>query len=162
MENNAPQTIAEPKVQIPDEMDKVIKTLPKDKQAVLVAGITQIQSFSGPIPPPEIMQGYESILPGSANRILIMAENQSAHRIDMEKSIVKRSLNQKTLGLVMASVLAIAILGMVVYFAILGLVWLAGVLATTSLLGVLIVLVLGKNPNGKDSQEVEPQKRKKK
>lgn len=37
MENHAPQTIAEPKVQIPDEMDKVIKTLPKDKQAVLVS-----------------------------------------------------------------------------------------------------------------------------
>ena len=108
------------------------------------------------------MQGYESVLPGSANRILTMAENQSAHRIDMEKSIVKRSLNQKTFGLIMGGVLALVILGVVVYFAILGLVWLAGVLATTSLLGVLIVLVLGKTPNGKDDQKPEPQKRKKK
>lgn len=162
MENNTPQATAETKVQIPDEMEKVIKTLSKEKQAVLVAGITQIQSFSGPIPPPEIMQGYENLLPGSANRILTMAENQSAHRIDMEKSIVKRSLNQKTFGLIMGDVLALVILGVVVYFAILGLVWLAGVLATTSLLGVLIVLFLGKTPNGKDDQEPEPQKRKKK
>ncbi len=162
MENEKPQVSVEPKVQIPDEMEEVIKTLPKEKQEVLVAGIMQIQSFSGPIPPPEIMQGYESVLPGSANRILTMAENQSAHRMEMEQSIVKRSLNQKTFGLIMASVLAVAILGMVVYFAILGLVWLAGVLATTSLLGVLVVLVLGKTPNEKDDQTLEPQKRKKK
>ena len=32
--------------------------------------------FSGPIPPPNIMRGYEEILPGAADRILSMAERQ--------------------------------------------------------------------------------------
>jgi uncharacterized membrane protein len=34
----------------------------------------QISQFSGPLPAPEILQRYETILPGSAERILAMAE----------------------------------------------------------------------------------------
>ena len=45
--------------------------------------------FSGPLPPPEIIEAYERILPGSANRILTMAEKNQDHRIEMElKKIV--------------------------------------------------------------------------
>lgn len=40
--------------------------------------------FAGPLPPPAIFQEYESVLPGSADRILAMAEKQSAHRQDLE------------------------------------------------------------------------------
>jgi uncharacterized membrane protein len=32
------------------------------------------QKFSGPLPPPELLEGYERILPGAADRILKMAE----------------------------------------------------------------------------------------
>jgi len=30
--------------------------------------------FSGPIPPPAVMDGYEKVLPGAAERILKMEE----------------------------------------------------------------------------------------
>lgn len=53
------------------------------------SGIAIVESrdefFSGPIPPPQTMAGYETALPGSADRILKMAEEQSAHRQEMEK-----------------------------------------------------------------------------
>ncbi len=42
-------------------------------------------SVSGPIPPPSMMEQYERTLPGSADRILKMAENQSEHRQWIEK-----------------------------------------------------------------------------
>ena len=32
--------------------------------------------FSGPIPPPSIIKGYEEVLPGAAERIISMAENR--------------------------------------------------------------------------------------
>jgi uncharacterized membrane protein len=48
----------------------------------------QEQRFEGPIPPPAVLQGYEQILPGAAERILRMAEQQAAHRHSLElKSI---------------------------------------------------------------------------
>ncbi len=59
----------------------------KDKKVQMVT--TQMQAFfSGPLPPPEVFQKYELILPGSADRILKMAEDQSTHRRDLEKTVV--------------------------------------------------------------------------
>jgi len=49
----------------------------------------QIQSIvathSGPLPPPSVLKGYESVLPGAAERILCMAEKQADHRRGMER-----------------------------------------------------------------------------
>lgn len=44
------------------------------------------QSYSGPIPPPAFLKAYEEIVPGSANRILSMAEKNSDHSIQMDKA----------------------------------------------------------------------------
>ena len=45
-------------------------------------------SFSGPLPHPDIMKGYDDIVPGAAERILKMAENQQNHRFKLEEKIV--------------------------------------------------------------------------
>jgi len=45
----------------------------------LVAQVTQ-ETYQGPIPPPSLLQEYDAVVPGSAERILAMAERQSAHR----------------------------------------------------------------------------------
>jgi len=42
----------------------------------------------GPLPKPEDFGGYESILPGAADRILKMAEQQSIHRQKLEQSVI--------------------------------------------------------------------------
>lgn len=39
-------------------------------------------TFVGPIPPPDILQGYDNILPGLADRIVSMAEAEGNHRRD--------------------------------------------------------------------------------
>ena len=39
-----------------------------------------IFSHSGPLPPPEVIAGYERALPGSADRIIRMAEREQEHR----------------------------------------------------------------------------------
>ena len=50
----------------------------------LVAQHTAVQ-FSGPLPDPQNLQRYEQILPGSAERIMAMAETQLAHRIQNKR-----------------------------------------------------------------------------
>ncbi|MFQ7172706.1 MAG: DUF2335 domain-containing protein [Thomasclavelia ramosa] len=45
-------------------------------------------SYSGPIPHPSDFEQYERVLPGAADRILTMAENQSAHRQTLEKAAI--------------------------------------------------------------------------
>lgn len=47
--------------------------------------ITHAESFSGPIPPPDLLAKYAEIIPDGATRILAMAEKQSKHRQCIEK-----------------------------------------------------------------------------
>ena len=49
--------------------------------------------FSGPLPPPQVLQGYESACPGSAHRIIELAEAQSAHRRRMEEKEVDAQID---------------------------------------------------------------------
>ena len=46
------------------------------------------EEFSGPIPPPAVLERYNQIVPGAAERILAMAEKQSAHRMELEKIVI--------------------------------------------------------------------------
>ena len=49
-----------------------------------VAVVGTIRYVQGPLPPPELLQGYESAVHGGAERVLAMAERQAAHRQKME------------------------------------------------------------------------------
>jgi uncharacterized membrane protein len=46
-------------------------------------------SFSGPLPPPHILSEYEAVFPGCAERIVAMAERQSAHRHELERTHIR-------------------------------------------------------------------------
>ena len=37
--------------------------------------------FAGPLPPPQLFEGYERVCPGAADRILTMAELQTRSRV---------------------------------------------------------------------------------
>lgn len=69
-----------------------------------------ISEFSGPIPPPSIIRGYEDIMPGAADRILKMAEIQSAHRQELEKKMVESEARDSLLGVVFAFMLGLGCL----------------------------------------------------
>jgi len=70
---------------------------PQKQNHTLVA---QAKFYSGLIPPPDSMEQYEKILPGSADRILTMTEKQEAHRIKMEEKQLSISSISSKLGLI--------------------------------------------------------------
>lgn len=72
----------------------------------VVAEVIQSE-FSGPIPPPSIIKGYEEVVPGSADRIIKMAEKQSEHRQQMEEIMIKTEARDSLLGILFAFVLGI-------------------------------------------------------
>jgi len=45
-------------------------------------------SFSGPLPPPALLQQYNQVFPGAAERIVAMAEREAAHRQSLETGVV--------------------------------------------------------------------------
>ena len=75
------------------------------------AVVAVAHSFEGPLPPPDILAGYESVLPGSAERILQLAEQESAHRRDLVASVVEAGVSRSRWGLWLGAVVAMAFLG---------------------------------------------------
>lgn len=88
-----------------DENPDIISVDQKEVKKV-VAEVIQSE-FSGPIPPPSIIEGYERVLPGSADRIIAMAERQSLHRQKMEEKMIDAESRDSLLGVIFAFILGI-------------------------------------------------------
>jgi len=58
----------------------------------------QMQQWSGPLPHPEALERYNQIVPGSAERIIAMAEDQHDHRIEIEKRVIESNISAQKLG----------------------------------------------------------------
>lgn len=75
-----------------------------EKVATVVTRV-MAREFRGPIPAPDILAEYEDISPGFADRIISMAERQSKHRQEIEKTQVKSESRDSLLGVIFAFLL---------------------------------------------------------
>ncbi len=74
-------------------------------------GVVVQHSFSGPLPPPEVLKRFEEVVPGSAERIIKMAEGQFVHRTALEKKVIDSDIARSKLGQILG--FTIAIIGLV-------------------------------------------------
>lgn len=72
---------------------ELLERLPDETKIAIV----EAASFKGPIPPPSLFGQYEEVLPGSADRILALTENQQSHRhkCEMEVLNAKKSVARR-------------------------------------------------------------------
>jgi uncharacterized membrane protein len=77
------------------------------KSTRIIQQVTQESlAFSGPLPHPTVLEGYEKTLPGAAERVIKMAENQAAHRQGIEKVVINSDSRNATLGVIFAFIIA--------------------------------------------------------
>lgn len=104
------------------------------------------QQFQGPLPPPEMLKGYDQTLPGSAHRILTMAEGEQIHRHVMEERSLKYGVSITVVGQLFGLIIALVVVigGFVLIFFDKTL---AGLITLLPSLGGLVMLfIYGKNP----------------
>ena len=68
------------------------------------------ESFSGPLPHPEHFRKYNQIVPGSANRLLKMAEDDLSHVHSIQKSQMTIEAIATIGGLIIGGIIAITAL----------------------------------------------------
>lgn len=74
------------------------------------AGLIAYSHFSGPLPPPEMLARYEEIVPGVAERIVVVVEEQHRHRMDVEigwLNFARDALRVEAIGQYSALVIAV-------------------------------------------------------
>jgi uncharacterized membrane protein len=74
--------------------------------------------YQGPIPPPEMLSQYNDVIKNGAERIFVIFEKQSTHRIDTETKIVKHDIIQSYLGITFAAILSMTVIigGMILIY----------------------------------------------
>ena len=69
---------------MPQEGKNKRSVMPQEGKAIVHRGEIRSYSYSGILPPPEMLNQYNMIEPWLADRIVKMAENQQGHRFGME------------------------------------------------------------------------------
>jgi uncharacterized membrane protein len=78
----------------------------------LITAFAQIStSFSGPIPPPEMLKHYEEIVPGSAKTLIDVFNDQAHHRMDLEKRSLVSDRRRSWGGLISAVLVSLVCIG---------------------------------------------------
>lgn len=143
--------------------DPQIKQLLEENPAQLSKVLTiasRIQHYQGPVPPPDILKGYEEILPGAAERMLSMAEKEQNHRhqIDttettIEKSFHRDEAKRDARGQYIAAFLAVFSLSISTYLSLQGHSVIAGVIGGTTVIGLVSAFVVGRVWNNQITEE---------
>lgn len=103
--------------------------------------VRQEFSFSGPVPPPHILEHYEKISPGAARTIIAMAESQSEHRKYLEKTLMDSQTSDSRWGLFLGFFIALALIGSGTWLTVAGHTFLGGMLLVgtpTTIVGIFV------------------------
>ncbi|EDN70439.1 conserved hypothetical protein, membrane [Beggiatoa sp. PS] len=132
-------------------MNKKRKTHPPIKQTSIPtkqtrqSQITQItQQFLGPIPPPEILQRYDQIIQGAAERIFVMAEEDAKHQHEIEKTALNLAAAEVKRGQAYGLIIGILAFVTSMVALVLGSEKTAMALGGTTVVGLVAVFVTGR------------------
>lgn len=132
----------------------LFKGIPDSKRRELIKNVTltakqTISHHEGPIPSPDMIEKYNTIIPNGADRIMCMAENQQAHRIKIENLAITEQLSPSKRGQIFGFVIGIVALMGAVSCILMGHEWGGGALGVGGITGLVSVFVIGKNKQTK-------------
>jgi uncharacterized membrane protein len=110
------------------------------------------QFTTGPLPEAQQLVQYESILPGSADRILIMAENQARHRQEIEKLVIAANIRDSRAGTIFAFFISMSTIIAGTIVALNGYDWPGVALGGSGLAGLASVFIYGTRSNRKERE----------
>ncbi len=129
---------------------QVGELLPVGSRDEILRRITTVvygERFQGPIAHPKHLREYESILPGSADRIIGMAEAQQNHQITMDQAVVSNEYRDRRLGMIIGATLFAGLIGCGFLLALKGNTLAAGLFLTTAAIGGVGLFINGRKPS---------------
>lgn len=114
--------------------------------------ITQQKFRSAPLPAPEELAKYNSIIPNAAERIFTVFESQNKHRLRLEEKVISSDCRNSILGLYFAFTLGMTGLLGGIFLVYNGHGNLGTVLSGASLTGLVGVFVYGSRQRRKERE----------
>lgn len=95
------------------------------------------------MPPPALLEGYERLVPGAAERILVMAESDSRHQQQIEFAALRAAEAEVKRGQIFAFIIGLVALGASIGALALGSPVVAGVIGGTTVVGLVSAFIIG-------------------
>lgn len=134
---------------IPVITNKKMSTAQKVQQIVEIVRYTEM--YSGPIPPPNFLKGYQEVIPDAPERILKMAENAQAAQIEGQREILKQnglnitnSHKANKSSQIFAFILIVCLIAAGIWITVTGHDTVGGMIFGTTIVGVATVFIVGK------------------
>ena len=112
-DNQAPKPPSQ-KLNLPSQ--EVLNSLPDDVRISVV----EAASFIGPLPPPSMYKAYDEVHPGSANRLLTMAEKEQDQRINFENTALQATIKNDSKAQSFGFILGVLYIGGLIFLAMNG------------------------------------------
>ena len=140
---------------MPPALQDMFKQFGPDPQQAfsLVAAAFSASAYSGPLPSPQHLREYEEVLPGSADRILKMAEGQAQHRQDLEKTAVDGGNRRSWWGLWLGFAISLVVLGLSAGLILAGAPVAGTILGSVDLVALATVFVVGRSEQRRERVE---------
>lgn len=87
-----------------------------------------MSQWKAPLPPPEVLEQFNSVIPNGAERIVQQWEGETKHRQELERGELRIFGWNAILGRIFAFLFAAMAMGVVWYAISMNALWLAGVL----------------------------------
>lgn len=108
--------------------------------------------FAGPLPHPDILRGYNEIVPGAAKMILDKFEAQTDHRRKLEGRVVTANIWQAFVGQLFAFVILLALIGSGSFLIYKGRDIGGLVSIVSAICGAIVVFIKGRSAKATDLQ----------
>lgn len=112
----SPKTLTKDK----EELLNTVKEMSPENMEILAQNVAMIErsEFSGPLPTPDYLKGYEECCPGAADRIITMAEKEQEHRLAHDDKVldVYKSSEHKGLNFAFIVTMSFLIIGSLIVF----------------------------------------------
>lgn len=112
----------------------------------------QVQLYQGPLPAPEILRQYDQVVPGAAERIISMAEQQAKHRQNLESTVVLSDVKDSNTGLWLGFIIGIVAIISGAVCILQGHTIAGGVLGGSAVPGLTAVFVYGSRQRRKERE----------
>lgn len=139
---------------------------PSPQPAERVRATTLFQQrfqFTGPLPPPGILEHYEKICPGTATRIMDSAHAESVHRqkleakaLDANIEAMRKQFDEARLGQIFALIIALAFVIVGGYVSLHGQPWSGTILGSIGLGGIVTAFIVGRGKNSQPQETSNP------
>jgi uncharacterized membrane protein len=135
-----------------------VRSNPPSLHESVLGGVTQVNhsvttSYVGPIPPPSMMREFDELVPGAAARILQLAEDQTRHRMSLEKLVVNSNNRRAWCGLAAGLFVTLSAIGCGTYLVVNGFSAVGFAFGISAVAGLSGVFVYGTRSGRKERVE---------